>query len=80
NSTVNYFKSVAATYKVWLNEIVNSFIINPKTNKRMSNGFIEGKNNYIKVIKRIGFGFKDFETFRAKILYTNSKNKLPYKY
>ena len=80
NSTVNYFKSVAATYKVWLNEIVNSFIINPKTNKRMTNGFIEGKNNYIKVIKRIGFGFKDFETFRAKILYTNSKNKLPYKY
>src|SRR5690554_2593995 len=80
NSTVNYFKSVAATYKVLLNEIVNSFIINPKTNKRMSNGFIEGKNNYIKVIKRIGFGFKDFETFRAKILYTNSKNKLPYKY
>ena len=46
----------------------------------MSNGFIEGKNNYIKVIKRIGFGFKDFETFRAKILYTNSKNKLPFKY
>lgn len=80
NSKVNYFKSVAATYKVWLKEIVNSFIINPKTNKRMSNGFIEGKNNYIKVIKRIGFGFKDFETFRAKILYTNSKNKLPYKY
>ncbi|HHX66676.1 MAG TPA: transposase, partial [Gallicola sp.] len=48
NSTVNYFKSVAATYKVWLNEIVNSFIINPKTNKRMSNGFIEGKNNLCK--------------------------------
>ncbi|MCK9471048.1 MAG: ISL3 family transposase [Bacilli bacterium] len=80
NSTANSFKSVADTYKTWLNEIVNSFIINPKTHKRMSNGFIEGKNNYIKVIKRIGFGFKNFETFRAKILYTNSKNKLPYKY
>lgn len=46
----------------------------------MTNGFIEGKNNYCKVIKRIGFGYKDFDTLRAKILYSNAKEKIPYKY
>ncbi len=79
NRQIKEFKRAALTYHSWINEIVNSFIINPETHKRMSNGFIEGKNNYCKVIKRIGFGFKDFETFRAKILYTNAKNKLPFK-
>jgi transposase len=71
-------KTTALTYKSWIKEIVNSFIINPTTKTRLSNGFIEGKNNFCKVIKRIGFGFKSFDLFRAKILYTNSKDK-PFK-
>lgn len=71
-------KKTALTYKSWINEITNSFIIHPITKKRLSNGFIEGKNNFCKVIKRIGFGYKDFDTFRAKILYTNDKNR-PFK-
>ncbi len=53
-------------------------MIHPITNKRQSNGFIEGKNYFVKVIKRIDFGYKDFETFRARILYTNDKDR-PYK-
>lgn len=71
-------KKTALTYKSWINEITNSFIIHPILKTRITNGFIEGKNNFVKVIKRIGFGFKDFETFRAKILYTNDKDR-PFK-
>lgn len=71
-------KKIVLTYRSWINEIINSFIIHPATKRRLSNGFIEGKNNFCKVIKRIGFGFKDFDTFRAKILYTNNKNR-PFK-
>ena len=40
----------------WLPYIVNSFI-----DKRLSNGFTEGLNNKIKVIKRVGFGYKNFD-------------------
>ena len=38
-----------------------------------SNGFTEGINNKIKVIKRIGFGYKNFKLFRARILYIFNK-------
>lgn len=78
NHKLPELKKTALTYKSWINEITNSFIIHPITKKRLSNGFIEGKNNFCKVIKRIGFGYKDFDTFRAKILYTNDIEK-PFK-
>lgn len=39
--------------------MVNSFIDN-----RFTNGFAEGLNNKIKVIKRVGYGYKNFEFFR----------------
>ena len=67
------FKKTALTYKSWINEITNSFIIDPITHKRLSNGFIEGKNNFCKTIKRIGFGYSDFDVFRYKIINTNKK-------
>lgn len=35
---------------------------------RISNGFAEGINNKIKVIKRVAYGFHDFEYFRLKVL------------
>ena len=69
------FKKTALTYKSWINEIVNSFIIDKVTHKRLSNGFIEGKNNFCKVIKRIGFGYSDFDVFRYKIITANKKKK-----
>jgi transposase len=78
NHKLPELKKTSLTYKSWINEITNSFIIHPITKKRLSNGFIEGKNNFCKVIKRIGFGYKDFDTFRAKILYTNDIEK-PFK-
>lgn len=72
------FKKVALTYKHWITPIVNSFIIDIETKARLTNGFIEGKNNMIKTIKRIGFGFKDFDIFRAKIVHVDDENK-PFK-
>lgn len=65
------FQKVALTYKSWKKEIINSFILNPITHQRLTNGFIEGKNNFVKVIKRIGFGYKDFDIFRNRILNAN---------
>ena len=35
---------------------------------RISNAFAEGINNKIKVVKRMAFGFHDFEYFRLKVL------------
>lgn len=32
------------------------------------NGFIEGNNNFIKVLKRIAFGFRSFRRFKARIM------------
>ena len=36
-----------------------------------SNGFTEGTNNKIKVIKRKAYGFRNFENFRNRILMTS---------
>lgn len=52
------------TIENWLPYIVNSFI-----DKRFSNGFTEGLNNKIKVIKRIGFGYRNFDFFRLRLMY-----------
>ena len=72
------FKKVALTYKHWIKPIVNSFIIDVETQTKLTNGFIEGKNNMIKTIKRVGFGYKDFDVFRAKILHVDDEDK-PFK-
>lgn len=56
------------TIENWLEYIVNSFI-----DKRYTNGFTEGTNNKIKVIKRNAFGYKNFKFFRKRILYIFNK-------
>lgn len=63
-SEIEEFKEASKTISNWLPYIVNSFI-----DERYTNGFTEGINNKIKVIKRIGFGYKNFEFFRRRILY-----------
>ena len=61
---------VAKTIKNGLEYICNSFI-----DKRFSNGFTDWLNNKIKVIKRVKFGYKDFDFFRLSLLYIlNNKN------
>lgn len=61
---IEEFIEASNTIENWLEYIVNSFI-----DKRYSNGFTEGINNKIKVIKRVGFGYKNFEFFRLRLLY-----------
>mgnify|MGYP002621360755 FL=1 len=58
------FVEAAGTISRWKEYILNSFI-----DERYSNGYTEGTNNKIKVIKRIAFGYKSFELFRGRILY-----------
>lgn len=36
-----------------------------------SNGIMEGYNNKIKVLKRLAFGFRNFQNFKARILLLN---------
>lgn len=61
---IEEFLEAAKTIENWLPYIVNSFI-----DKRFSNGFTEGLNNKIKVIKRVGFGYKNFNFFRLRTMY-----------
>ena len=63
-SKIDEFIEASNTINNWLEYICNSFI-----NKILSNGYTEGLNNKIKVIKRIAFGYKDFDFFRLRILY-----------
>ena len=58
------FIEAAGTISRWKEYIINSFI-----DERYSNGFTEGINNKIKVIKRVAFGYKSFELLRGRILY-----------
>ena len=63
-SKIDEFIEASNTINNWLEYICNSFI-----NKILSNGYTEELNNKIKVIKRIAFGYKDFDFFRLRILY-----------
>jgi transposase len=51
----------------WREYILNYF------KYRFTNGFTEGTNNKIKVIKRIAFGFRVFDNFRKRILLCSQK-------
>lgn len=64
NSGLLEFEEASKTISNWLPYIVNSFI-----DKRFSNGFTEGLNNKIKVIKRVGFGYRNFKFFRLRLMY-----------
>lgn len=67
-SEIPEFIEVSNTFENWLEYIVNSFI-----DERFSNGFTEGLNNKIKVIKRVGYGYRNFNFFRMRLLYIFNK-------
>ena len=67
-SGVSEFNSVLKTFKDWRQAILNGLT------QVYSNGFTEGMNNKIKVLKRVAFGFRNFERFRARILWTSLRN------
>lgn len=50
------------TFDIWIKEIERSCVIG------FTNGFIEGCNNRTKVLKRISYGFRNFNKFRNRLL------------
>ena len=62
NNISSYMKKSIKTLKGYLPYIKNT-LLNP-----YHNGFVEGNNNFIKVIKRIAFGFRSFHRFKARIM------------
>jgi transposase len=56
------FQKMAATVREWKGEILGYF------HDRVTNAFAEGVTNKVKCIKRIGFGYRNFETFRERVL------------
>ena len=62
NSISDYMKTSIKTLIEFKDNIYNTF------NNSYHNGFIEGNNNFIKVLKRIAFGFRSFRRFKARIM------------
>ena len=64
------FEKCAETMRNWYNGIINSF------GTTITNGFTEGCNNKIKVLKRNAYGYKNFKRFRNRILHIFSHQQL----
>jgi len=67
NDCLPEFKELLHTLGNWREEILNYF------DYPITNGFVEGKNNRIKTIKRMAYGYRNMDNFRLRILVTNSK-------
>ena len=57
-----YMITSIKTLREYSNYIKNTFTT------KYHNGYIEGNNNFIKVLKRIAFGFRSFTRFKARIM------------
>lgn len=62
NNLSEYMKTSIKTIKGYTEYIKNTF------NTGYHNGYAEGNNNFIKVLKRIAFGFRSFTRFKARIM------------
>lgn len=60
-SRIKEFEACLTMLKNWAKYILNAFDC-PYTN-----GYTEGTNNAIKVIKRTAFGYRNFDNFRNRI-------------
>jgi transposase len=67
HSGLKEFGAVLSMFKNWRHEILNYF------DHRVTNGFVEGKNNRIKVIKRMAYGYRNTDNLRRRILLTNNE-------
>ena len=61
------FHKVAQTYTKWEDEILNAFAV------PYANGYIEGCNNRIQVMKHVSYGMPSFPRFRTRILHCMNK-------
>ena len=59
------FHALFPMLRLWREEILNYF------DYPYTNGFLEGKNNRIKVIKRMAYGYRNPQNFRQRIMLTN---------
>ena len=62
-SNLREYHNCAKTLLNWQRGILNSFEVS------YTNGFTEGCNNKIKVLKRNAYGYRNFERFRKRILH-----------
>jgi transposase len=63
NSRLKDYQDCAATLQNWAKSIFNTF------DYPYTNGFTEGCNNKIKVLKRNAYGYRNFNRFRKRILH-----------
>lgn len=63
DSGIQEYRSCSNTLINWQTGILNSFDV------PYSNGFTEGCNNKIKVLKRNAYGYRNFERFRKRIMH-----------
>ena len=57
-----YYPKSVSSIKRWFAEVVGYF------EKRTTNGVVEGVNNKLKLLKRSGFGFRNFNNFTIRAL------------
>ena len=65
---IKEFRSVRNTLIKWHDEIVNSF--DEYDGRRLSNGPAESANSRIKLIKTTGNGYRNFERFKLRVMYS----------
>ena len=59
-SIIQQARNSVATIKRWLAELVGYF------ERRTTNGIVEGINNKLKLLKRCGLGFRNFNNFKIR--------------
>lgn len=64
HDAMSFFPKSIGTIQRWFGEIVGYF------DKRTTSGVVEGINNKLKLIKRLGYGFRNFENFKLRSLLT----------
>jgi transposase len=64
----NVFSKSCQTLINWFGEVTGYF------EHHISNGCVEGLNNKLKVIKRCGYGFRNFENFEIRVLLSCTKS------
>jgi len=62
-SGIEEFRASVTAYKNWFPQIMNSL------SQPITNGFTEGCNNKIKILKRNAYGYRRFDRFRKRILF-----------
>lgn len=58
------FPKSCGTIRRWMGEIISYF------DNRTTQGVVEGINNKLKLIKRMGYGFRNFDNFRLRVALT----------